>query len=84
MKLKKSKLIVYFKEKKMTLEQIFKKYGIRIFNEEQQPRNIIDVLEDLYLKISPIEFSRIMFEISEEEKYSNIFNNARGRTYNAN
>ncbi len=68
----------------MTLKEIFEKYGIEIFNERQELRNVIDVLEDLYLSISSLEFSRIMFEISEEEKYSNIFNNARGRIYNAN
>lgn len=68
----------------MNLEEIFMKYGIKILNDKGEARNAIDILEDLYLKISPSEFSKITYEISEEEKYSNVFNNARGRRYNGN
>jgi hypothetical protein len=68
----------------MNLKERFEKYKINIFNEQHELRNVVDVLEDLYLKISPAEFSRIMYEISEEEKYSNIFDKARGRKYNEN
>jgi hypothetical protein len=65
----------------MILEDIFKQYGIMLRDDEGNLRNLIDVIEDMYLKLSPSEFSRIMREITEEEKYSNIFDAARNRQY---
>ena len=65
----------------MTLEQIFYKYGIKLRNSEGDLRNLVDVLEDMYLKLSSYEFTKIMFEVTEEEKFENIFDLARGRAY---
>ena len=63
------------------LENILNKYGIRIKNADGTLRNTIDVIEDMYLKLNAHEFSRIMQEFIEEEKYANIFDDARGRPY---
>lgn len=65
----------------MTLEQIFYKYGIKLRNSKGDLRNLVDVLEDMYLKLSSYEFTQIMFEVTEEEKFENIFDLARGRAY---
>ena len=65
----------------MTLEQIFYKYGIELRNSKGDLRNLVDVLEDMYLKLSPYEFTQIMYEVTEEEKFENIFDLARGRAY---
>lgn len=65
----------------MILEEIFAAYGIQMRNTDGSLRNLIDILEDMYLKLTPNEFNRIMFEIGEEEKYSNIFDHARQRKY---
>lgn len=63
------------------LEKIFRKHGISIRNSNGEIRNAIDILEDMYLKLNSIEFASIMYEISEEERYANIFDDTRGRTY---
>lgn len=63
------------------LEQIFKKHGINIKDNNGNIRNAIDILEDMYLKLNTREFNKIMFELQEEERYSNIFDEARGRSY---
>jgi hypothetical protein len=65
----------------MTLEKIFMQYGIELRNSEGDLRNLIDVLEDMYLKLSSFEFTKIMFEIGEEERFENLFDLARGRAY---
>lgn len=65
----------------MILEEILAAYGIQIRNADGSLRNVIDVIEDMYLKLTPNEFNRITMEIGEEEKYSNIFDNARQRKY---
>lgn len=65
----------------MILEEVFASHGISLRNSDGTLRNLIDVLEDMYLKLSPAEFGRLTFELSEEEKYSDIFNQARSRGY---
>lgn len=65
----------------MTLEQIFQKRGIALFDSNGELRNVIDVLEDMYLKLSAKEFIHILIEIEEEERLANIFDNARLREY---
>lgn len=65
----------------MTLEQIFQKYGVSLKDSTGEIRNAIDVLEDIYLKMNAAELKLLLFEISEEELHSNIFDNARGRQY---
>lgn len=73
--------MTYSRGEIMILEEIFAAYGIQIRNTDGSLRNLIDVLEDMYLKLTPNEFNRIIFEISEEEKYSDIFDQARQRKY---
>ena len=65
----------------MTLEEIAKKYGIELRNSDGDLRNVIDVLEDMFLKLSTAEYIKLMFEISEEEKNYDLFDEARGRKY---
>ena len=52
----------------MILEEILAAYGIQIRNADGSLRNVIDVIEDMYLKLTPNEFNRITMEIGEEEK----------------
>lgn len=63
------------------LERIFKKHNIDLKNKDGSIRNAIDIIEDMYLKLNSVEFNYIMFEIMEEERYGNIFDEARGRSY---
>jgi len=65
----------------MTLKEVIKKYGIEITNSDGTLRNVVDVLEDIYLKLNAKEFVMLMSEIQEEEKDYNLFDEARGRKY---
>jgi hypothetical protein len=65
----------------MLLEEIFAQYGIELREKDGSLRNVIDVLEDMYLKLTPSEFNKITMEIGDEEKWSNIFDQARNRKY---
>ena len=58
-----------------------KKYGIELRDENGELRNVVDVLEDLYLKTNGSNINRMFYEFSEEEMYANIFDDARGRSY---
>jgi len=63
------------------LEKIFKKYGIILRNSVGTYRMMVDVIEDMYLKLGNSELKMLFFEISEDEKYANVFDDARGRSY---
>lgn len=63
------------------LEKIFAKFNINLRKENGRIRNVIDVLEDMYLRLTPTDFIQIMREIEEEEKEENVFDKARGRKY---
>ena len=63
------------------LERILKKYGIQIKNADGSFRMMVDVLEDMYLKLNAREMQHMFFEMSEDEKYANIFDDSRGRSY---
>jgi hypothetical protein len=65
----------------MLLEEIFAKYGIQIKNSNGVLRNFVDIFEDMYLKLSLSELNKILIEISEEEKWDNIFDKARDEKY---
>jgi hypothetical protein len=65
----------------MTLEEIARKYNIELRDSDGDLRNVIDVLEDMFLRLSTAEYLRLMFEISEEEKHYNLFDDARCRKY---
>lgn len=68
----------------MELNKIFKKRGIELYDNQGEFRNPIDIIEDMYLKLNSLEFTILMRDIEEEEKYSNIFDKARGGKYNGN
>lgn len=64
-----------------TLLNIFKDHGIELIK-DGKIRNVIDVLEDLYLKISTDEYNRIIQRISEtEQSEGHIFDRARNKPY---
>lgn len=65
----------------MNLREIYAQYGIELRDKNGELRNTIDVLEDMFLKLSVQEFLAIGLEITEEEKYADLFNNERGRSY---
>jgi hypothetical protein len=65
----------------MTLEQIFDKYSIPLKDSTGEIRNAVDIIEDIYLKLNAAELKFLLFEISEEERDANIFDDARGRKY---
>lgn len=65
----------------MSLREIYAQYGIELRNKNGELRNTIDVLEDMFLKLNIQEFLEIHLEIAEEEKYANLFDNERGRSY---
>lgn len=65
----------------MSLEKIYEKHGIKIKDKDGNPRHVVDVLEDMYLKLTLAEFAKISFEIGEEELMKDIFDSARQRKY---
>jgi len=64
------------------LNDITSRYGIKIKHSNGELRNVIDVLEDMYIRLGRSEMIRMFYEMSEEEKHADIFNDARGRKYN--
>ncbi|MFW5889542.1 MAG: hypothetical protein ACOCUD_04095 [Bacillota bacterium] len=63
------------------LEDIYAKYGINLRDSNGNLRNVVDVLEDMYLKLNYHEFIKLQYEISEEELRNDIFDDSRGRKY---
>lgn len=63
------------------LEKILSKRGIKLRDERGELRNVVDVIEDMYLRMNLTELHRTFFEMSEEELTANIFDDARGRRY---
>lgn len=68
----------------MKLVEIFEKRGIKLFNGNGEVRNAIDIIEDMYLKLSTVDFVFMMREIEDDEKEVNVFDEARGGKYNGN
>jgi hypothetical protein len=65
----------------MTLFEIFEKHGIDL-KRENQFRNPVDILEDMYLKLNTEEYVSLMKKISEtESKEGFIFDLARNKPY---
>jgi hypothetical protein len=62
---------------KKTLEEIYLDHGIAIRDEHGFLRNPIDILEDLYIRLSPDEFKEINDEIMFQEKNFFIFQEER-------
>lgn len=63
------------------LQNIFKSFGISLYNLDKQ-RDLIDVLEDIYLKLSTEEFDKLIKKIAViESEVGHIFDEARNRPY---
>jgi predicted CopG family antitoxin len=63
------------------LQNIFKSFGISLYNLDKQ-RDLIDVLEDIYLKLSTEEFDKLIKKISMiESEVGHIFDEARNGPY---
>ena len=65
----------------MKLEEIFRKYGIELLDSDGVLRNPVDIIEDMYLRLLPVDILRIFNEIMEEEKFRNVFDEIRNRPY---
>lgn len=65
----------------MKLEDIFRKYGIELKDSDGVLRNPVDIIEDMYLRLLPVDILRIFNEIMEEEKFSNVFDESRNGPY---
>jgi hypothetical protein len=63
------------------LSDIFKNFGITLLNSNGELRSLVDVLEDMYLKLNTEQFVKLMNEIRKAELASNLFDEMRGRKY---
>jgi hypothetical protein len=64
-----------------SLEEIFNFYNIKIF-EGQECRNVVDVIEDIFLKINSTEYTNLIEKVSlTESREGHIFDKARNRAY---
>lgn len=63
------------------LNKIFKKYGVPLVNSAGELRNVVDVIEDMFLKLSTEEIKNIMNEIAAGELEEDLFDALRGRKY---
>jgi hypothetical protein len=61
---------------KKTLEELLKDFGIHL-KDNGQLRNPIDIIEDLYMRIAPVDWKEIVHAIAAQERIHNIFENAR-------
>lgn len=59
-----------------TLETLLKDFGIYL-KDEKGLRNPVDVIEDLYIRISPADWKEIIHAIAAQERIHNIFENQR-------
>lgn len=60
------------------LEGLFNKRGIQLKEENGVDRPIVDIIEDMYLRLTPKTLNILFFEIGEEEdRGHNIFEEAR-------
>lgn len=59
-----------------TLEQLLKDFGIYL-KDEKGLRNPVDIVEDLYIRISPADWKEIVQAIAAQERIHNIFQNQR-------
>jgi hypothetical protein len=63
------------------LSNIFKNFGINLLTSSGELRSLVDVLEDMYLKLNTEQFVKLMNEIRKAELASNLFDEMRGRKY---
>jgi hypothetical protein len=59
-----------------TLEQLLKEFGIHL-KDKNTLRNPVDIIEDLYIRISPADWKEIIHAIAAQERVHNIFQNQR-------
>lgn len=57
----------------MNIQEIVLKYGISLYKDNGELKNSIEILEDIYLKVSPHRVSMLFNEIQEEEIYKDVF-----------
>jgi hypothetical protein len=63
------------------LEEILYSFNIQLMDKDQH-RHVVDVLEDLFLKLSVLEYQRLIENIAKtEEKEGHIFDQSRNRSY---
>lgn len=63
------------------LEKVFQSYNITL-KENQKYRHIVDILEDLYIKLNTDEYINLMSQIADiESKEGMIFDEARQKPY---
>lgn len=62
---------------KKSLEELLKQFGIYL-KDEGQLRDPIDIIEDLYIRISPADWKEIVQAIAAQERIHNIFQEQRG------
>ena len=62
---------------KKSLEELLKEFGIYL-KDEGQLRDPIDIIEDLYIRISPADWKEIVQAIAAQERIHNIFQEQRG------
>lgn len=64
---------------KKSLEDICIKYGIRLRDQRGFLRNVIDVLEDIYLKCNAADLEDMMTDIYYEDNTNDVFQAERER-----
>jgi hypothetical protein len=64
-----------------SLEKIFEKYGIKLISDwDGTQRDIVDIIEDMYLRLDSRSIIKLFNEIGEEERFgNNIFQEARDK-----
>lgn len=61
---------------KKSLEVLLKEFGIYL-KDKGQLRDPVDIIEDLYIRISPADWKEIVHAIAAQERIHNIFQNQR-------
>jgi len=64
---------------KKTLESIFKEYNIDIRDEYGMHRNLLDVLEQMYIWLGKGDYDKIAEEIYYQDKIDSVFDEERKR-----
>lgn len=61
---------------KKSLEVLLKEFGIYL-KDKGELRDPVDIIEDLYIRISPADWKQIVQAIAAQERLHNIFQNQR-------
>lgn len=63
---------------KKSLEALLKEFGIYL-KDGRTYRSPVDIIEDLYIRISPADWKEIVHAIAAQEREHNIFQNQRNK-----